>query len=203
LNNQVLENHKTYQQRLEFYRGHGYDLEQERDLIINVSLPVSGNILEIGTGKGHFALALARRGFRFTSIDISSQEQAIAKLNLRYFKLEKKVDFRIQDAQALDLPDKGFDIIFSINVLHHLENPIKVLKEMVRLLSLSGKIVISDFTKKGLEIINTCHRLEGKSHDYFRHGLKQTKDYLIKEGFYVVERKSHAQRVLIANHNEG
>ena len=68
---EVLENHKRYLERVKLYRSFGYDLEKERDFILDKSLPISGEILEIGTGKGHFALVLAKRGFRFTSIDIS------------------------------------------------------------------------------------------------------------------------------------
>ena len=93
---EVLENHKKYLDRVNFYRSFGYDLEKERDFILDQSLPISGDILEIGTGKGHFALALAKRGFSFTSIDISEEEQGIAKLNIQYYTLLRK-------AQALSI----------------------------------------------------------------------------------------------------
>jgi len=75
LDKEALANHKIYTERVNFYRSFGYDLEKERDFILDKSLPISGEILEIGTGKGHFALALAKRGYNFTSIDISAQEQ--------------------------------------------------------------------------------------------------------------------------------
>ena len=86
---EILENHKKYLDRVSFYRSFGYDLEKERDFILDKSLPIAGKILEIGTGKGHFALALAKRGFNFTSIDMSEEEQKIAKLNTQYYDLEK------------------------------------------------------------------------------------------------------------------
>jgi len=198
LDKEVFENHKRYLERVNFYRSFGYDLEKERDSILDKSLPISGEILEIGTGKGHFALALAKRGYNFTSIDISAQEQEIAMLNLRYFSLEKQVVFKIGDATRLSFPNQSFDTVFSINVFHHLEKPLAVLDEIIRLLRQDGKVVLSDFSDKGLQIINACHTAEGRTHDYFKHHLNEVKDYFITKGFTVKECESEAQKMLIA-----
>lgn len=198
MDKEVLENHKRYLERVSFYRSNGYDLEKERYFILDKSLPISGEILEIGTGKGHFALALAKRGYKFTSIDISMQEQEIALLNLRYFGLKGKVIFKIEDAAHLSFPDQSFNTIFSINVFHHLEKPLVVLGEIIRLLHPAGKIVLSDFNDKGLDIINSCHTAEGRVHDYFKHRLNEAKEYFLAKGFNVQECQSKVQRVLIA-----
>ena len=195
---EVLENHKRYLERVSFYRSNGYDLEKERDFILEKSLPISGKILEIGTGKGHFALALAKSGYNFTSIDISLQEQEIAMLNLRYFGLENQVIFKIEDASRMSFPDQSFNVIFSINVFHHLEKSLAVLDEINRLLCNGGKAVLSDFSDKGLEIINACHTAEGRTHDYFKHRLNEAKEYFIRKGFKIMEYQSQVQKVLIA-----
>jgi ubiquinone/menaquinone biosynthesis C-methylase UbiE len=195
----VLENHKRYLKRVNFYRSFGYDLEKERDFILDRSLPFSGKILEIGTGKGHFALALAKRGFSFISIDISEEEQEVAKLNMKYFGLEKQAAFRIENAQNLNFPDQSLDTIFSVNVFHHLGKPFAVLDEIVRLLRPAGKVVLSDFSEKGLEVINTCHTHEGRKHDYFEHRLDEAKDYFVNKGFAIKEFQSEVQRVIICS----
>jgi hypothetical protein len=61
-----------------------------------------------------------------------------------------------------------------------------------------GKVVLSDFSDKGLEIINACHTSEGRTHDYFRHRLNEAKKYFITAGFKVKESQSEVQEVLIA-----
>jgi ubiquinone/menaquinone biosynthesis C-methylase UbiE len=198
LDKEVLENHTRYIERVRFYQSNGYDLEKERDFILDKSLPISGEILEIGTGKGHFALALAKRGYGFTSIDISNQEQEIAMLNLRYFGLEKQVAFRIEDAERLSFPGQSFHTIFSINVFHHLTRPLAVLDEISRLLYPSGKAVLSDFSDKGLEIINACHTHEGRTHDYAKHRLDEARDYFVNKGFSINEFQSKVQRTVVA-----
>ena len=195
---ETLENHKKYLDRVEFYRSFGYDLEKEREFILDRSEPVSGDILEIGTGKGHFALALARRGFKFTTIDISEEEQDIAKLNIQYYRLKDQVDFRIENAEDLSFPDHSFDVIFSVNVFHHLKRTDLVLDEMARLLRRGGKIVLGDFNAKGLLIINECHTREGRTHDYFKHDLNEAREYFSNKGFEVGECQSETQRVIIA-----
>ena len=197
---EVLENYERYLERVNFYRSFGYDLEKERDFILDKSLPISGKILEIGTGKGHFALALAKRGFSFISIDISKQEQEIAKLNMQYFGLEKLSIFRIENAEHLSFSNRSFDAIFSINVFHHLEKPFVVLDEIIRLLRPLGKVVLSDFSGKGLEIINACHTHEGRTHDYSKNSLDEAKGYLINKGFDIKESQSEVQRVIIARY---
>lgn len=196
------ENHKRYLERVNFYRSFGYDLEKERDFILDKSLPISGEILEIGTGKGHFALALAKRGFNFISIDISAQEQEIARLNIKYYGLEKNAIFKIENAEHLSFRDQGFDVIFSINVFHHLEKPSTVLDEITRLLRPVGKVVLSDFNEKGLEIINKCHTSEGRTHDYFKHNLDRARDYFADKGFCIKEFHSETQKVIIAEREE-
>jgi len=195
---EILDNHQRYLERVNFYRSNGYDLEKERDFILDKSMPISGEILEIGTGKGHFAFALAKRGHSFISIDVSSQDQEIAMLNLRYYGLEKQAVFKIENAEHLSFSDRSFDVIFCVNVFHHLKNPQMVLKEMTRLLRPSGKIILSDFSPKGLEIINACHMREGRTHDYFKNYLEEAKDYLSKKGFEIAESQSGVQEIIIA-----
>jgi ubiquinone/menaquinone biosynthesis C-methylase UbiE len=198
LENKVSENHKRYLERISFYRSKGYDLEKERDFILDKSLPFSGKILEIGTGKGHFALALAKRGYNFISIDISAQEQETAMLNLRYFGLEKQAVLKIEDAAGMSFPGRSFNTIFSINVFHHLQNPQAVLEEITRLLRNGGKVVLSDFSDRGLEIINACHTAEGRRHDYFKHCINEAREYFTIKGFKISECQSQVQKVLIA-----
>jgi len=68
---EVLENHKRYLERKALYSSLGYNVDRERTFILEKARPLYGNILEAGTGKGHFALELARAGYKFTTFDIS------------------------------------------------------------------------------------------------------------------------------------
>jgi 27-O-demethylrifamycin SV methyltransferase len=200
LEEELLANHKRYLERKALYSSLGYDIDKERAFILEKAQPLYGDILEAGTGKGHFALELAKAGYSFTTFDISETEQVFAKLNLRYFGLDKQVDFRIENGETLSFKDKSFDVVFSVNTLHHLTNPHKVIDELLRVLSFEGKLVLSDFTKEGLALMDKIHASEGNKHEVGKTTLADIEEYLIGKGFRITRSSSKFQEVLIAYH---
>ena len=192
------ENHKRYLERINFYKKFGYDVEEERKFILEKAYPLYGNILEVGTGKGYFTVELTKEGYNFTSIDISDEEQEFARLNIKYFGFEKLVDFRIENAERLSFDDSSFDIIFSINTIHHLTNPIKVIDELIRIVTFEGKIILSDFTKEGLKIIDKIHTSEGRKHKAEQMTLSDISSYLESKRFSIQKHRSRFQDIFIA-----
>ena len=47
MENEILENHKKYLERKALFKSFGYDLEKERDFILDQAKPVYGKILEV------------------------------------------------------------------------------------------------------------------------------------------------------------
>ena len=193
-----MENNKNYTERIEFYKSFGYDIEKERNFIMEKSEPIYGDILEIGTGKGYFTVCLTKAGYSFTTIDISDEEQNIARQHLKQLNLEKHVNFKIENAEHLSFGDGIFDIVFSINTVHHLAKPFVVMDETIRVLSLVGKIVLVDFTKEGLELMNRTHATEGRKHETSAANLRDIEKYLSHKGFKVEKDRSTFQGLLIA-----
>lgn len=200
LDPETLANHQRLrdwkEQRLRF----GYDIDAERDFILTRAMPLDGAILEAGTGKGHFTVALARQGYAFTTFDISPEEQHFARLNVRYWGLEHLVRFLIEDGAHLSFADASFDVVVSVNVLHHLENPWQVMKEIVRVLSPTGKIVLSDFTEEGFVLIEKIHAGEGKQHPRGAVPMREVGAFLRDAGFVLETACSQYQDVLLARH---
>ncbi|MDD5729124.1 MAG: class I SAM-dependent methyltransferase [Victivallales bacterium] len=194
----VIENFKKYQDRLALYRTFGYDMDQERAFIIEKSMPFSGNILEAGTGKGYFTLALARAGYKFFSLDISAAEQRFALLNLMYQGLQQQVTFFVANVESIPCDDGFFDVIFAVNMIHHLSSVRKVCDEIIRILVPGGKIVLSDFNKKGLAILDKIHKSEGRRHEVSGGTLADVKIILAERGFTMKEYQSELQDILVA-----
>ena len=197
LEKEVLENHKRYLERKKLYQNYGFDIDKERKFVLEKAEPLFGDILEVGTGKGYFAIILAREGYKFASVDVSREEQSMARLNLRYFKLEDSVDFRVENAEHLSFEDKSFETILSINTVHHLKNPFKVMDELVRILSFEGKIVLGDFTKDGLEMLDKIHAAEGRTHETTKFSLHDIEEYIGRKGFKIDRYASKFQEILI------
>ncbi|MFH1678077.1 MAG: class I SAM-dependent methyltransferase [Candidatus Omnitrophota bacterium] len=200
MDKEVLENHRRYLERKDFYKSFGCDIDEERRFVLDKAQPVFGDILEVGTGKGHFALILAKEGYRFTSVDISEEEQRLARLNLRFFGLDKQVDFRLENAERLSFADRSFDLVFAINTLHHLENAYAVIDQFIRIVSFEGKIILSDFTKTGLELMDKIHKSEGRAHEVSKITLDDAERYLRAKGFLTRKEESRYQEVLVAYH---
>ncbi|MFA5272170.1 MAG: class I SAM-dependent methyltransferase [Candidatus Omnitrophota bacterium] len=198
MDDELLENHKRYLERKALYKSFGYDVDKERDFILKQAEPVSGKILEAGTGKGHFALALAKAGYSFVTFDISPEEQRFAKLNITHFGFDKQVNFRIENGEKTSFTSGSFDVVFSVNVLHHLRNAYQVIDELLRLISLKGKVILADFTAEGFKVMDKIHGLEGNTHEVREVTLSDVQDYLIKKGFRVIGTKSIYQAVLVA-----
>ncbi len=194
---EIEENYKTYLERKSLYKSFGYDIDKERAFILKESQPVFGRILEAGTGKGHFALALAGAGHSFVTFDISPDEQRFARLNIAHSGFEKQVDFRIENGERTSFSDAEFDTIFSVNVLHHLSNPYQVLDEFIRLISPKGKLILADFTGEGFKVMDKIHNLEGNKHTIGLISMDDAEKYFIKKGFLVNRVSSVYQCILI------
>jgi len=199
LDKEIVENHKKYLERKALYKSFGYDVDKERSFILEQAKPVYGKILEAGTGKGHFALVLAKAGYSFVTFDISADEQRFAKLNIVHFGFEKQVDFRIENGEHTSFSEGSFDTVFSVNVLHHLRNPYQVLDELIRLLSRNGKLILADFTEEGFKIMDKIHALEGNVHEVGETKLADVEAYLRKKCFSIRNIQNIYQHVLIAS----
>ena len=98
--------------------------------------------LDIGTGRGPFAIYLARLGFNVTGIDLSENMICQAREHAAAHNL--RVDFQTGDAENLEFEDNTFDVAVSRNLLWTLPNPDKALKEWRRVMKPGGTLVISD-----------------------------------------------------------
>jgi len=200
LNETAEENYKRYLERINLYKSFGYDIEAERKFLLDKAEPLYGDILEVGTGKGYLAIILAKEGHNFISLDICEEEQEFARLNLRHLGLEERVDFKIGNAENLSFADKSFDIIISSHLIHHLNSPFIVMNEFARVISYEGKIILSDFSKEGLGIVDKVHQSEGKRHHASPIGLKDIEKYFQQKGFNAESYQSKFQDILVAYH---
>jgi len=188
---------KQDMKRLKLFKKYGYDIPKARNFILSkAKLAKSSNMLEIGTGKGHMTIVLAKRGFRLISIDLDRKAQDIAKMHLKSIKRSSSVTFKIMDAEHLRYKDNSFDYVISVNFIHHAENPGRCLKEMIRVAK--NKLVIADINKRGESIMEKVHNLDGHNHKISKMSLRETEALLKKIGMQVKIYKDTCQTVLIA-----
>lgn len=175
----------------------GYDMPRSRQFVFQKARLRRGSLLEIGTGKGHFTVVLAQKGFSLTSIDLDPAPQKMAREYLRQRKLERKVRILAMNAERLKFPAHSFDTVVTVNFMHHAQKPITCLSEMVRVVR--NQIVIADVNKKGEKILERVHRQEGHGHPRSRISFAGMRAFLRRKGFSVKTYKGFCQTVLVAS----
>ena len=187
---------KEGQSRLRLFKKYGYDIPRARNFILAKAKLSKGRLLEVGTGKGHLAFVLARKGFKFTSIDLDREAQRVVKISLRGLRLEKLATLKIMDAEKLSFSNNYFDSVISVNFIHHAKNPAKCIKEMVRVTR--EKLVIADLNRRGERTMDKVHGLDGHKHHKSKMSLISAKILLEKLGLNVKTYNDSCQIVLVA-----
>jgi ubiquinone/menaquinone biosynthesis C-methylase UbiE len=142
----------------------GHDRLAAARFVVDSAGEPRGPALDIGTGKGLLAVALARRGLEVVSIDVDASERDLAKLLAEEAGLATSIAFDTGDAARLPYADGRFGCVAMMDVLHHLAEPGPVLREMVRVTAPGGIVVIADFDEEGFALVSRVHRAEGREH---------------------------------------
>ncbi len=158
-------NHKDFMKRISIYRKRGLDFIGSRKFMLKKSGPLRGSILEIGTGTGYTTLALAMDNYKFISIDKDEQALKIAALNLAYENILGNVRFYIMDGKLLSFDNGSFKNVIVVNLFHHIIDVDKMFSEIDRILCSNGMAVLADFNQRGMEIVNSVHKEEGRMHE--------------------------------------
>jgi 2-polyprenyl-6-hydroxyphenyl methylase / 3-demethylubiquinone-9 3-methyltransferase len=93
-------------------------------------------VLDVGCGTGFFAFHAAKKGAKVLGIDYAEEGINIAKKKYRH----KNLKFEKLDVKEIK---EKFDIIVSIGVLEHMDEPFKILKLLKSRLNPKGKIIIT------------------------------------------------------------
>ena len=194
----IHETHRQMRQRDTLFRRFGYNSIASLKFILAKILPLSGHVLEIGTGKGRFLAALTKHADRITTLDVDAEQQRAAKLHIRQTRAGCGIRFVVHDAGHLPWPDASFDTVASVNTFHHLERPMRVFKEMLRVLRPGGKLVLCDLSPRGFQIFDRIHRFEGGTHPRLKHGLTEFGRLLRRPGWKTRRYKGCNQEILMA-----
>lgn len=138
------------------YGGHHYDGRWRpvaEKIAKHYGLQKGQRILDVGCGKGFllYEFTQAVPGIEIAGLDISQYAIDHAKEEVRPF-------LRQGNAVSLPYPDRGFDLVVSINTLHNLYNYdlVKALKEIERV-SRSHKYIVMDSYRTEREKANLLY----------------------------------------------
>jgi ubiquinone/menaquinone biosynthesis C-methylase UbiE len=194
----ALANHQRLVERDARMKRFGYDFAAGVQFMLAQAMPLAGSVIEIGTGKGRFMVAMAPHVKKMTTVDISAEEQRCARLNARYAGVKTKIKYVLQDAAHLPWPDQTFDAAVTMNAMHHIPHFPQVLEEMQRVVKPGGKLVLADFSPRGFQIMDRFHRSEGTVHVHHCYDFRKIQQLLRDRGWTVRLQKGSLQEVLVA-----
>lgn len=120
--------------------------------------------LDVATGTGHTALALASHLEQMTGVDITPEMLAEAE-RLRENQGLANVTFMIADAHSLPFPDEAFDLVTCRRAAHHFSDIRKALAEMRRVLRPGGRLVVDDRSVPEDDFVDRCMNRLDYLHD--------------------------------------
>lgn len=128
----------------------------ERALQALVGDHAVGDLLDIGTGTGRILSLLAPQASRAVGIDRSHEMLAFARAALVSTEF-RHVQLRHGDMYHLALPPRSIDLVVLHQVLHFADDPVAVLREVVRVLRPGGRLLLVDFAPHAQESLREQH----------------------------------------------
>lgn len=129
--------HRLNPVRLTYIRD-AIDLHFHRDS--SLLKPLAGKkALDVGCGAGLLCEPLARLGARVTGLDAAPENIAVAKAHAEPQGLD--IEYRIQAIE--DFNEKDFDLVTSLEVLEHVDDPQAFVKGLADTLADDGLMILS------------------------------------------------------------
>ena len=103
-------------------------------------------IVDLGTGPGDIPLLLAGQIQQavITGVDAAEEMLKLARPKATKLGLGERVRFDQADVKALPYAAESFDGVFSNTILHHIPEPLALLREAARVLAPGGVLLIRD-----------------------------------------------------------
>src|SRR5262245_32149940 len=102
-------------------------------------------VLEVASGPGYFAIEMAKRDYRVTTLDVSQSFVRIARQNAAAAGVA--VDVRQGNASNMPFDDATFDYIVCMAAFKNFSDPVGALNEMYRVVRPGGEASIIDLRK--------------------------------------------------------
>lgn len=98
-------------------------------------LASTSRVLEVGCGTGNYISALEAM-FGCSCCGIDPSEQMLVKGR----EQSPRVHFQMGKAEKLDFPDESFDLVLSVDVIHHVQDRTAYLRGAYRVLRPGGRV---------------------------------------------------------------
>jgi ubiquinone/menaquinone biosynthesis C-methylase UbiE len=106
-------------------------------------------VLDVGTGTARIPIEICQRSrdIRITAADLAGHMLQLAQRNVIEAGLSAQIKLDQVDAKGLPYPKAHFDAVISNSIVHHIPEPLNVLREMTRVLRPGGLLFVRDLMR--------------------------------------------------------
>ena len=150
-----------------------------QSLLISYIKKAKGKVLDAGCGNGSQSFRISKKGYCVTGIDISKSNIEFCNKIKKSIQI-KNVSFMQMDLLNIKLPKKSFDTVVSGEVIEHIKEDDKVVKNFNKVLKIGGHCIIT-----------TCHnpKLWSFEDEWYGHVRRYKADELrnlfLRNGFKI------------------
>ncbi len=128
------------------------DHSQVNSLFVNDLIAVGfqgGDVLDLGTGTALIPIEIVKRGLdcRIMAADAAIAMLERARLNLEIAGMTRVIQLSHCDAKAMPYATGMFEWVISNSIVHHIPDPIQVLREAWRVTRVGGTLFFRDLLR--------------------------------------------------------
>jgi SAM-dependent methyltransferase len=107
------------------------------------------DVLDLGTGTAQIPILLCQRWepCRVLAVDAAVSMLDLARYNVEIANLTHRVQLAHADAKQLPFREGMFDVVMSNSILHHIPQPLEVLREAIRVTRPGGWLFFRDLLR--------------------------------------------------------
>lgn len=129
-----------------------------------------GDVLDLGTGTALIPIEIVKRGLdcRIMAADAAIAMLERARLNLEIAGMTRVIQLSHCDAKAMPYATGMFEWVISNSIVHHIPDPIQVLREAWRVTRVGGSLFFRDLlrpeTEERLRWLVDTYASDGNAH---------------------------------------
>ena len=124
-------------------RSHRWRTAENSAAYLLPHLAPTAHVLDVGCGPGTITADLATRVGHVTAVENAPEALDAARAEVAHQGLGN-VTFAVEDVHTLGFPDDTFDVVHAHQVLQHVADPVRALREMARVCRPGGVVAVRD-----------------------------------------------------------